>query len=282
MNDKKTILVTWDFTPVSENAFLHALKISQNTHSKIRLIHIAKEGDENLLKTTKKKLADSVNELTEKYNIPVESVLLSGSIFNEISKYNEDNDDISMVLMGTHGIKGKQKYFGSSALKVVIGSPTPFVIVQNPPFKDKKFSDIVFPIDFKSENKEKLTWAIYLGKYLNAKIHLFKYPVTDKSLAKKVNVNLNFAIRFLIQNNIDYEIHTARKSSNFTREMMEFSRELNADMILITSTKHITFLDYLFGAPEQYIIANSSKIPVMVVNPKATFAKMGQFMLGST
>jgi hypothetical protein len=64
--------------------------------------------------------------------------------------------------------------------------------------------------------------------------------------------------------------------------MMNFSKDISADMIIITSTKHITFLDYLFGAPEQYIMANASKIPVMVVNPKATFAKMGQFMLGST
>ena len=119
-----------------------------------------------------------------------------------------------------------------------------------------------------------------MGKYFNAKIHLFKSPVADKSLAKKVNVNLNFAIRFLIQNNIDYEIHTAQKSGNFTKEMMAFSNEINADMIIITSTKHITILDYLFGAPEQYIMANSSRIPVMVVNPKANFANMGQFMFG--
>jgi hypothetical protein len=41
-------------------------------------------------------------------------------------------------------------------------------------------------------------------------------------------------------------------------------------------------LDYLFGAPEQFIIANPRKIPVMVVNPKASFAKMGQFMYGNS
>ena len=282
MNEKKAILVTWDFTSVSESAFLHAMKIAQNVDNIIRLIHIVKDPEEAQLKEIEKKLAESVNSLTEKYDIPVESVLLKGSIFSEISKYNSDNEDVAMVVMGTHGIKGKQKYFGSAALRVIVGSPIPFVVVQDKPVDEKKFSDIVFPIDFKSENKEKLYWAIYLGKYLNAKIHLFKSPVTDKSLAKKVNVNLNFAIRFLIQNNIDYEIHTAKKSGNFSKEMLAFARDLKSDMILITSTKHITFLDYLFGAPEQYIMANPSKIPVMVVNPKASFAKMGQFMFGNS
>jgi hypothetical protein len=106
--------------------------------------------------------------------------------------------------------------------------------------------------------------------------------VTDKSLAKKVNTTLNFAIRFLIQNNLDYEIHTSGKTNNFAKEMLSFSKEVHADLILITTTTHITIFDYLFGAPEQYIMANPSKIPVMVVNPKASFAKMGQFMYGNT
>ena len=220
--------------------------------------------------------------LRDQYGVPVESVLLQGSIFSEIAQYCHENADVMMVVMGTHGIKGRQKYFGSYALKVVIGSNVPFVVVQNKPENTERFSDIVFPIDFKSENKEKLQWAIFLGKYFNAKIHLFKSPITDKSLARKVNTNLNFAIRFLIQNNLDYEIHTAKKSTNFSRETLSFAQEIKADMILITTTKHITFFDYLFGAPEQFIMANSSKIPVMVVNPKASFAKMGQFMYGRT
>lgn len=280
MKEKRTVLVTWDFTTVSENAFLHGLKIARSVDNKIRLVHIIKDEDESDVKAANDKLKKKTDELTKIHNFPIESVLLKGSIFSEISKYSTDNDDVVMVVMGTHGIKGKQKYFGSSALKVVIGSTIPFVIVQNAPEEKERFSDVVFPIDFKSENKEKLYWAIYMGKYFNAKIHLFKSPVTDKSLSKKVKVNLNFAIRFLIQNNIDYEIHTTVKSANFTKEMMSFSQKIKADMIIITTTKHITFLDYIFGAPEQYIMANASRIPVMVVNPKVNFAQMGQFMFG--
>jgi nucleotide-binding universal stress UspA family protein len=282
MNDKKILLVTWDFTTISENAFLYALKISKTVDNNIRLLHVIKRDDNGSLKQHEERLNKDLMRLRDQYNVPVESVILQGSIFSEIAKYCMENDQVSMVIMGTHGIKGKQKYFGSYALKVVIGSRVPFVVVQGKPDNTDRFSNIVFPIDFKSENKEKLQWAIFLGKYFNAKIHLFKSPVTDKSLAKKVNTNLNFAIRFIIQNNLDYEIHTAKKSSNFSKEMLEFSKEINADMIIITTTKHITFLDYLFGAPEQYIMANASKIPVMVVNPKATFAKMGQFMFGQT
>lgn len=280
MKDKKIILVTWDFTPVSKNAFLHALKMAKTVDNTIRLLHVVKEDKD--IKPAENKLKLEASTLSIENNIPVDYVILPGTIFSQISKYTADHEELGMVVMGTHGIKGKQKYFGSFALRVIIGSPIPFVVIQDPPENMDKVSNIVFPIDFKSENKEKLQWAIYMGKYFNAKIHLFKSPVTDKSLAKKVNVNLNFAIRFLIQNNLDYEIHTTAKRGNFTKAMVKFAYEIKSDMLMITTTKHITFIDYVFSAPEQYIIANPYHIPVMVVNPKASFSQVGQFLYGST
>lgn len=277
--NRNTLLVTWDFTEVSENALLHAIKLSRNVENKIRLIHVVKPGDKFLLKTAEENLKKEILRIKDQYKISLDSILLEGSLFSAITKYIKDSD-INMVLMGTHGIKGIQKYLGSHALRVIIGSEVPFIVVKDKPLNMDRYTDIVFPIDFRSENKEKLQWAIYLGKYFNSKVHLFKAPVSDSSLLKKVNVNLNFAIRFLIQNNLDYEIHTAGRSKNFGKEILSFSKEINADLILITTTKHISILDYIFGAPEQYIIDNPSNIPVMCVNPKATFAKMDQFMIG--
>lgn len=280
MNENKNILlVTWDFTEVSENALMHALKLSRNVNNKIRLVHVIKPENNLLLKEAEDKLKKEILRIKDQYRTTLDSVILEGSLFSAITNYIKDSD-VNMVIMGTHGIRGIQKYIGSHALRVIIGSSVPFIVVQDKPESMDRFTDIVFPIDFRSENKEKLKWAIYLGKYFNSKVHLFKAPVSDSSLLKKVNINLNFAIRFLIQNNLDYEIHTARTSKNFGKEILSFSKEINADLILITTTKHISIFDYLFGAPEQYIIANPSRIPVMCVNPKATFAKMEQFMIG--
>jgi nucleotide-binding universal stress UspA family protein len=277
--NRNTLLVTWDFTEVSENALLHALKLSRNVENNIRLVHVVKPGNKVFIKETEEKLKKEILRIKDEYKIILDSVLLEGSLFSAITTYIKDSD-VNMVLMGTHGIKGIQKYIGSHALRVIIGSEVPFIVVKDRPLNMERYTDIVFPIDFRSENKEKLQWAIYLGKYFNSKVHLFKAPVSDSSLLKKVNVNLNFAIRFLIQNNLDYEINTASKSRNFGKEILSFAKEINADLILITTTKHISFVDYIFGAPEQYIIDNTSRIPVMCVNPKATFAKMDQFMIG--
>jgi len=76
---------------------------------------------------------------------------------------------------------------------------------------------------------------------------------------------------------VDYEIHTANGKKSFPLEIMDFSKEINADLILILSTKNIGIADYVIGAQEQYIIANSSKIPVMVINPREDLTKYGSF-----
>ena len=66
----------------------------------------------------------------------------------------------------------------------------------------------------------------------------------------------------------------------FAQQTLISAQKINADLILIVTTKNITLADYVLGASEQYIIANSSKIPVCCVNPRTTFTKTGQFMGG--
>lgn len=279
--EKKSIMVTWDFSAVSYNALKHAIKMAHILKNNVLLFHIVNDPSEE--ETARNRMEGSVEEIKKDLGEEVGYYVHHGKIFKEIADYaSKEENSVNFVVMGTHGMKGGQKLFGSWALRVIAGSTVPFIVVQNEPPEKERYTDIVFPIDFKSENKEKLQWAIFLGKYLNSKIHLYKAPVRDKNLQKKVNVNLNFAIRFLIQNNIEYEIHTSAKSGsgNYQKELLAFSRKINADLILITTTKHITKMDYIFGAKEQYLLSNNEKIPVMCVNPKSNFAKVGQFMYG--
>lgn len=279
--DRNTILVTWDYTDVSEFALLHAIRIAKMVENNIRIIHIVDSlTARKNFNAVEERFRKTVEELQIKFGLPLETIILTGNLFVEISNY-ASKSDANMVIMGTHGIKGVQKIIGSRALKVIAGSTIPFIVVQDKPQSEDRFRSIVFPIDFKAENKEKLQWAIYLGKYFNSKVYLFKAPVTDKGLVKKVNTNLNFAVKYLIQNNLDYEIHTGKKSSKFAEETLEFAQKVKADLILITTTKYINIADIMFfSAPEQYIIANSSKIPVMCVNPRTAYANIGQFMWG--
>jgi nucleotide-binding universal stress UspA family protein len=274
------IVVTWDFTHVSDYALAHAVKIAGIMNYEIKLLHIVNTGTAmDVVERARKRMSEVCTDTFGKTGITCKVVVKEGNLLSAISDYASESNT-QLVVMGTHGMKGTQKIFGSKALKVITGSNAPFIVVQSKPDGSPNISNVVFPIDFKSENKEKLQWAIYIGRNFSSKVHLFKYPVTDIDLQKKVNTNLNFAIRFLKQNAIEYEIHTAEKSNNFAAETIRFSEKINANLIIVTTTKHITLLDYMFGADEQAIIANSAKIPVMCMNPMVRYSGVSQYLYG--
>ena len=276
---KKLIVVPWDFTHVAGHALAHAVKISHMVGNDICLLHIVDPGINPKDESDKKaQLQQLTEENSKKYNVPISYYISKGSIFRAIAEFVNEKE-ASLVVMGTHGMKGMQKITGSWALKVIVKSKVPFIVIQDPPADQERYHNIVFPIDFRGENKEKIKMAIFMGKFFESKIHMLVVVNTDKNLIKKTKINLNFAIKYLIQNNIDYEIHEVPRG-NFAEQTIDFAQKTNADLILIVTTKNITFADYVVGASEQYIIANSSRIPVCCVNPKASFAKLGQFMGG--
>jgi hypothetical protein len=59
-------------------------------------------------------------------------------------------------------------------------------------------------------------------------------------------------------------------NGSFTKQVLDFARYIEADIIAIVITKDIGFNDYIFGAEEQQLIANNLEIPVVCINPVDT------------
>ncbi len=81
--------------------------------------------------------------------------------------------------------------------------------------------------------------------------------MSDSSLVKKVNTNLSFAKKYLTKYEVEYEIETAT-SGKFEDQTIEYAKRIEADLMMIMTTKNIGTLDYVLGASEQYIIANTA------------------------
>jgi nucleotide-binding universal stress UspA family protein len=271
-NVKDKILVTWDFTEISEHALAHAVKISKVANNQISLIHIVKKKKE--IEEMEEKMNSVCDEAFKKYGVRPEPIIKEGTIFTTIGE-TATEIGANLVIMGTHGIRGMQKLTGSWALKVIVSSKIPFIVVQEAPLNEK-FENVVFPIDFRAENKEKLNWVNYLAKYYKLKLRIIRPLVTDEGFKAKINNNLLFAKKILDSIGIDYDITTA-ESSDIANETMKYAERINADLILIMTTKDIDIKDYVFGASEQKIIANPSKIPVMCINPRDDIRKFGGF-----
>jgi len=265
------ILVPTDFTPVAGYAIEHAVKFSKILKKEITLLHLIKKDNE--YQEAEIKIKEEAKLIFDKHKVKVNTMIREGSIFSTIGEVANELET-ELVIMGTHGIHGLQKITGSWALKVTVKSKAPVIIVQEPP-KHDKIQRLVFPLDFKKENKEKIGWACFMAKKFNAKILVFKSKFKDKSFIRNIIINFRFTEKYFRSNDVDYEVFIAEPKKNFADQTVEFARKTDADMILVMTTKSINVADYILGASEQYIIANDAKIPVMCINPRAV--RVGSF-----
>jgi nucleotide-binding universal stress UspA family protein len=261
---ERPIIVPWDFSQVAENAFQHALNISKSLNRDILLLHIVQ--DMKSAASKKAELDAEAEKLGKEFGNRPHTEVVEGNIFHAIGNTARELK-AEMIIMGTHGLKGAQKLFGSRALKVVVSSRIPFVIVQDKPLKER-IDTILLPIDFKTENKEKANWIYYLARNFGAKFVILKSKAKDKGFRKKTLSNIRYIESFLKGHDVAYEIVTTKGEQSFKKEIVSYAKSHSADLILVMATRDIKWVDYLLGAPEQYVIANPEGLPVMCMNPK--------------
>lgn len=280
---KKTIIVPCDFTEVTQYALDLTVRLSHILNTDYTLVHIVDEGNIFTTESAKKSELEEANqklqklsdETFEKYQERPKFIARIGHLYETINAI-ADELEARMVVMGIHEFKGMQKFTGSRALKVMAGSKIPFIMVSSA-YQYREDNDIVFPVDHKLEDKEKLIWANYMAKNFGSKIHIFGANHSDELLRKRTIGNVNFAKRYLEEKGVSFEIHNSEKGKNFSEEIIRFSKEINTNLILIMITKEINLQDFLLGAEEQKVIFNDAKIAVMCVNPRTDLTKSGGF-----
>lgn len=260
----KNILVPWDFTPSSTFALEHAIKIAKIRNYNISLVHIVKHSKEE--GKYHAKLAEIANETQTKTGVPTTVLIQTGDVLTTVSEL-ASLPETELVIMKTDGIVGMQKYTGSKAIKIMRGSRTPFIVVQKSPM-DGLFHKIVFPIDYRTENKEIVNTLLNLSKVYNGKIYIFKTKSNDKVFKKNIANNLNFARMMFESKHIDFEIFEGSGTKDYSLEVNDYANSIGADLIIIQLQRNLTLTKFLFGVKEMRIIANPYKIPVMAVNPK--------------
>jgi nucleotide-binding universal stress UspA family protein len=268
------IVIPWDFTQVAEDALQYAAPMSkQFNNENFALIHIAKNKNDREKK--QKLLEEIARERAKTYNINIKPFVRVGKPISGIGDFAREHE-AKMVIMGTHGIKGTQKITGSRALKAVVHAQVPFIVLRKLPVK-KKIQRVVFPVQYKTETKEKLNLVHYLHKLFQPKFYMFQPNYSDESFQKKAKTNLGFCRKYLDKWSTDYEMEYNEGRGGFVEELLKYAKSVEADLILIISTKHISFIDYWTGAYEQHIMANEEGIPVMIQNPVRGLGKFESF-----
>ena len=279
--DSNTILVPTDFTEVSLMALKHASQLAKIFNKQIILLHVLETG---MLESSKskeqkeneasKKLQVLADDNKKESEIETSFVVKQGNIFDQIGE-QADELNVALVVMGTHGVIGMQHVVGSKALRVITNSNRPFVVVQKKQMKEHGFKNIVLPIDFSKQTKQKLVWAVELSKVFNSTFHVLADFEDDEYTSKAVNNNIAYAENYLRKNECNFTVARAPKG-DFAKETIRFSSSVDADLIVIMTNQEQGLSSYIIGPYEQNVIANDAQIPVMTLNPVDTMtAKNG-------
>lgn len=263
-HEKSLIMVTWDFTEKSVYAVEHAVQMSSMIKGEIAVVHIVKKDDE--IHDAEKRMSEQVRKKFSDPSLNFTFIVRSGSIFHTIGELTSELN-VVLVVMGTHGITGMQKFLGSWALKVIASSKAPFIVVQESP-KSEAMKNIVMPINYKRETKECVALTHYFSKKFGTKFHLFRAKYSDSTFRKGLDSNMFFITKYFNSKSIHFESQMSVGENDFGKETIQYAKKVDADAILLMTTRDIGFADYVLGPQEQYIIANNERIPVICINPR--------------
>ena len=260
----KPIVIPWDFTEVSDYALVQSIAFANLSESGIILLHIAR--NDNQIQEAIKKLQTIADDIFIRFKIQPTVMVRKGTIFDTIGQVAKDLD-AQLVVMGTHGIKGFQKWLGSWALKVVIATKAPVVIVQKMPEK-AHFETLVVPFEQNEEELEKLRWIHQISNYNPCKVVICYSKKTIIRQEEMMQLNLKIASKYLKYKQIPFEFIQMEGKKSFADETIDFATPQKAGLLLIMVSKNLSLTDFAFGQEEQRIITNKSNVPVMCVNPR--------------
>lgn len=289
MNSIKTpkdniILVPTDFSTASNNAIDHAIEIAELFDNEITLLYVVEESifksifgssmeKSVMVDAITKKLSEKAEAITSKNpKITVNTLVREGKVYKQIidvaSTYACDS-----IVMGFAGVNGVERFMGSTTTRVLKSSEVPVVIIKDVK-SSSQYEKIVLPIDLTKESRQKVDWAVHVGKRYNSEIHVIMEVESDEFLMNKVKASLKQVEGILAKNGIKHVsklLDDQEYPEHFGKDIIKYAEEVNADLIMIMTQKETGVQDYLrLGSFARHVIHESKNIPVMAINPKET------------
>ncbi|MDP1803309.1 MAG: universal stress protein [Bacteroidota bacterium] len=280
VNAIKRILIPTDFSKTGLLAVKHAAFMAKLTKAHLILLHVIEihesawdiynpavimRDDTTIQKAAEAQLSKLADSISKEYIVSIETICVSGSVSAEIASAVTENQ-IDLVIMGTHGAHGFKEYFaGSNAYKTVNICPCPVITVQTNA-KKLGFTNIVLPIDDCFESRQKVDFTISLAKKYAGKIHILGlFEEKEDTDLKKFNVKLESVKRAITKAGLSFDAKTIR-SEDFGLDTLRYARKVKADLISVLTDHESQYNGRFLGVFAQQVV-NHSKIPVLSLHP---------------
>lgn len=185
----KKILFPTDFSEVSKNAFIYALKLADSIDAEIITMHVYQLPQANYVNVSEylheiydvaelssfenyKDEVPFLREIAEENNldkVKISHVLILGNLIHEIEKITK-HENIDFIVMGTKGATGlKETFLGTVATKVM--NDVKAVVLAIPErCKYQPIKNLLFITEYKSDDIESFKHVMALSKVFQAHI----------------------------------------------------------------------------------------------------------------
>jgi len=185
-----------------------------------------------------------------------------------ILRYADEND-IDLIIMGTHGRRGVRKaLLGSVATEVVRLAPCPVLTVRpDQRTSAQNIQHLIVPIDFSDATPDVLAYADGLAQHLEAELTLVHsvetfavpevYGITPSAfVTREVHANVRTKMEELASE-LSATTHTAVLSGNAAAAIEDYVDEHDVDLIVLPTRGQTGLKRFLMGSVAERIIARA-------------------------
>lgn len=270
----KKIIVAIDFSRNSFHALEYAINLANQIKSDIIMIWVDKfDVSENVFSKGnifRDEAIKNLSVISRKYQSSLKHGTLDyklkrGKIYHEIADFAK-SENAFLLITGAHGVSGFEQYWiGSNANRIITYSPCPVITLRSDFAFKNSIKKIVLPIDSTNETTLKFKASSEFAEYFDSEIYIYKvYSTKLKSVQKRIDNYANQAKEIFIKKGIKY-IEDDVFTNNITKSVLNYSEEINADLISIVTEQKKVATNILLGQFAQQIV-NNSKIPVMTIH----------------
>ncbi|HKX86767.1 MAG TPA: universal stress protein [Flavobacterium sp.] len=278
----KNILLPTDFSETANNVLKVAIAIAEDNNANLHLLHVIEplilgkfisingkiiNIQNQLIQNAKEKIAMHATYIEKTTTIKIVTSVNINSVANGVASY-EENNDIDLTIIGTHGKSGYYELLaGSNAISIIKKSNVPILSI--PPFFNKmKFEKILFPIRIVEGTVEKYEYIKPFLKKDNSKLQILGVYEFEKinevnELSEKIN-----EVRHLAQYHhleVSYDLIPC---NGIEQRILDKAEESESDLIVINATLDKKWYHLFMGNTFTDEILNNAKIPILSIKPK--------------